>query len=173
MQPWPRLGEEVAHHGDRTMVRRRYRRPDGGEAGFDITLHGETASVLALTNDGRVVLTRQFRPGPERVLLDLPGGFVDDGEDPTAAAARELREETGYAGDVRPAGRTTPNPYSTEVRHIFVATGCRRVEEPSTDVNEDVEVVLVSVAELRDLVRTDRLTVVDGTYLALDALGLL
>ncbi len=173
VEPWERLGEEIVHEGDRTMVRRRYRRPDGGEAGYDVTLHGPVVSVLALTDEDEVVLTRQFRPGPERVLLDLPSGFVDDGEDPGAAAARELAEETGYHGALSSVGRTTPNAYSTEVRHIFVARHCRPSKTQDTEPDEDIEVVLVSLEELRRLLRHDQLTVVDGAYLALDAVGML
>ena len=173
MERWARLGEEIVYEGDRTMARRRYRRPDGEEASFDVTLHGPVVSVLALTDDDEVILTRQFRPGPERVLLDLPSGFVDDGECPAAAAARELAEETGYAGDLVEVGRTTPNPYSTEVRHVFVARRCRRRQAPDTEPDEDIEVVLVAVDELRRLLRDDQLSGVDGAYLALDAVGLL
>ncbi len=171
MDPWPRVGEEIVYRGDRTMARRTYRRPDGEETRFDVTLHGPVVSVLALTEDEDVILARQFRPGPERVLLDLPSGFVDDGEDPATAAARELTEETGYEGALTRVGRTTPNAYSTEVRHIFVARNCRRVRAQETDTDEDIEVVLVQVEELRQLLRDDQLTVVDGAYMALDALG--
>jgi ADP-ribose pyrophosphatase len=163
----------LVYDGDRRMARRRYRRPDGGHASYDVTLHGPVVSVLALTDDGRVVLTRQFRPGPERVLLDLPSGFVDEGEEPQTAAGRELAEETGYEGDLSYLGRTTPNAYSTEVRHVFVARGCRRVRRPETEPDEDIEVVLLAPEALRRCLRTDGLTVVDGTYLALDLLGLL
>lgn len=171
MQPWPRIAEEMVYKGDRTMARRTYRRPDGEEAGYDVTLHGPVVSVLALTDDDQVILTRQFRPGPERVMVDMPSGFVDDGEDPAAAAARELAEETGYEGTLSPVGRITPNGYSTEVRHIFVARDCRQVRDQATAPDEHIEVFLVSIDELRRLLRDDRLTVVDGAYLALDALG--
>jgi ADP-ribose pyrophosphatase len=171
MEPWPRVGEEVVYQGDRTIARRRYRQPDGQETGYDITLHGPVVSVLALDDADQVVLTRQFRPGPERVLFDLPSGFVDDDESPEAAAARELAEETGYEGSLREVGCVTPNAYSTEARHVFVATTCRRRQEPDTEGDEDIEVELVSVDRLRELLRAGDLSVVDAAYLALDALG--
>ncbi|HEV2760348.1 MAG TPA: NUDIX hydrolase [Acidimicrobiales bacterium] len=173
MEPWPRLAEEIVYRGDRTIARRHYRQPDGAETTFDVTLHGSVVSVLALDEGGKVVLARQFRPGPERVLFDLPSGYVEDDEDVASAAARELAEETGYVGTMREVGRTTPNAYSTEVRHIFVATDCRRRQEPDTEDDEDIEIVLVTVDRLRELLRGDELTVVDGAYLALDVLGLL
>jgi ADP-ribose pyrophosphatase len=171
MEPWPCVGEEIVYQADRTVARRTYRRPDGEEAGYDVILHGPGVSVLALTDDDEVVLTRQFRPGPERVLLDLPSGFIDDGEDPATAAARELAEETGYEGRLTEVGRTTPDAYSTQVRHIFVGRECRPVQTQHTEPDEDIEVVLVPVDELRRLLREDQLTVVDGAYLALDVVG--
>jgi ADP-ribose pyrophosphatase len=171
MEPWPRLREEIVYQLDRTMARRTYRRPDGEETSYDVILHDPGVTVLALTEDNEVVLTRQFRPGPERIMLDLPSGFIDDGEDAETAAARELAEETGYEGTLVRVGRTTPNGYSTEVRHIFVARNCRRVQKQETEPDEDIEIVLVSLAQLRRLLRDDQLTVVDGTYLALDAIG--
>lgn len=174
-----RLSEEVVYEGDRRLVRRRYASPDGGDGGdgemtFDVVLDGPGTAVLALTDDGDVVLTRQFRPGAERVVWDLPGGFVDDGETPAAAAARELREETGYeATEVDVVASMFPSAYSTEQRHAVVARGCRRTSRPDTDEDERVEVRLVSVDELRRIVRAGELTAVDAAYLALDHAGLL
>ncbi len=173
MEPWPRLAEEIVYDGDRTIARRHYRQPDGTQTTFDVTLHGSVVSVLAFEKGGKVVLARQFRPGPERVLFDVPSGYVEDDEDIASAAARELAEETGYEGTLRQVGRTTPNAYSTEVRHIFVATDCERRKETDTEDDEDIDVVLVTVDRLRELLRSDELTVVDGAYLALDVLGLL
>ena len=82
-----------------------------------------------------------------------------------------LAEETGYEGSLAQVRRTTLSGYSTAVRHIFVARDCRRVQSQETEADEDVEIVLVSVDELRRLLRDDRLTAVDGAYLALDAVG--
>jgi ADP-ribose pyrophosphatase len=131
--------------------------------------------VFALTEEGEVVLTRQFRPGPERVLWDLPSGFVDEGEDPADAAARELREETGYeaSSPMRRIGEVAPNAYSSEVRHLFVAEGCRKASGQDTDAGEEIEVVVVPVAEVRRIAAAGEMTAVDCTYMAMDALGLL
>jgi ADP-ribose pyrophosphatase len=168
-----RVGEQVVYEGDRRLARRRYASPDG-DVTFDIVLDGPGTAVLALTDDGHVVLTRQFRPGAERVVWDLPGGFVDEGETPAEAAARELREETGYeAAEVAVVAALYPSAYSTEKRHAVVARGCRRTAPPATDEDERVEVRLVSVDELRRIARAGDLTAVDAAYLALDHAGLL
>lgn len=174
MEPWTRIAEELLHDGEHlSLARRHYRRPDGGEASFEVTLQAAGVSVLALTPDDRVVLVREFRPGPERVVFDLPSGFIDHGEEPAAAANRELAEETGYRGTLQEVGCTTPHAYSSEVRHVFVARDCRRTGDSDPQGDEDIQVVLVTLDELRLMLRNDQLTVVDGAYLALDAAGLL
>jgi 8-oxo-dGTP pyrophosphatase MutT (NUDIX family) len=69
------------------------------------------ANILALTKNGEVVLVKQYRHGVCDVLWELPGGVVEDGEDPTDGARRELLEETGYrALDLIPVGQLYPNP---------------------------------------------------------------
>ena len=67
-------------------------------------------TVLAVTADGRIPMVRQYRPAPEREMLELPSGHVDPGESPEAAARRELHEETGYrASRLRLLGRLVPD----------------------------------------------------------------
>jgi len=68
----------------------------GGEAEFFALRPDDYVSVLALTQEGRVLLVRQYRPVVEAFTLELPSGHVDPGESPAEAARRELAEETGY-----------------------------------------------------------------------------
>ena len=103
---------------------------------------------------------RQFRFGTWSTTLEIPGGMVDPDEDPAAAAARELEEETGY----RPAqlsklGVTEPNPAIQNNRlHHFLATGCTKVHEGAQEESEDIVVELVPAAELDALVRSGAIT---------------
>ena len=110
---WERVDERVAYDGYRRLLARRYRLPDGSEREFEIKDEGPTAVVVALTPEQRVVLVREFRPGVEEELLELPGGLVDEGEEPAAAAAWELLEETGYRGEIVPLGSMVDCAYST------------------------------------------------------------
>jgi ADP-ribose pyrophosphatase len=97
-QPWEQLDQRPRTDGWLPIVTRTYRMPDGSVSEWDIHLPSfTTVAVLALTDDDRVVLVRQFRPGPGQVLMELPGGVVDPGESPVEAARRELLEESGYA----------------------------------------------------------------------------
>ena len=172
-EDWELLGERTLHTGWRTVVGRRFRTPDGVEREFEVIVEEDTAVVLGLTDAQDVVLVREYRPGPREALLELPGGLVDEGETPAEAATRELLEETGYAGDLHPAGSIVDSAYSTRERHTFVATGCHRVQDPAPTDGEFPEVVLLPLAAFREHLRGGRCTDVASGYAGLDALSLL
>src|SRR4051812_36429359 len=112
MRPWQKLSEHLSYDGFRTILTRRFRFPDGREADYDVFSSPDIVAVLAITEADEVLLVREFRPGPEELLYELPGGIVDPGETPEEAARRELLEETGYEGDLRAAGTSWAGPYS-------------------------------------------------------------
>src|SRR5689334_15288255 len=130
---WKRLKEEFFRFGYRRLVKRTYELPDGRTADFDIVDGGRVVCILALTVTNQVVLAKQYRPGPEKVLLELPGGGANEDEEPLEAARREFLEETGYNGDFQFIGTSLVGGYSTMVRYNFVATNCRKVQEPQLD----------------------------------------
>lgn len=173
--PWAILGETelVAPAGFMTLVSRRYRLPDGRESDWDLLQGGRTVAVLALTPDRSILLARQFRPGPGRVLDEMPGGVVEVDEDVADAARRELLEETGYAGDVEVIARSWLCANATTVRHVAIATDCRKVAEPAPVGDEFCVPLLVSLEEFREQLRRGDLTDTDLGYMALDRLGLL
>jgi ADP-ribose pyrophosphatase len=168
---WRKLGEELVHDRFRRIVGRRFALPDGSTAEFEIWDERDTVAVLALTPERDVVLVRQFRPGPEDVLLELPGGVVEKDQTPLEAARAELLEESGYEGKLRSVGTTFGNAYSMRTKHLFAATDCRSVADPAP--HEFTEPVVMPLADFRDHLRGGRLTDVDAGYRALDQLGLL
>ena len=173
MKSWKKLREEPLYQGFRTIVRRVFAGPRDREVEFEIKQEQPVVCLLALTVAGKVLIAKQFRPGPEQVVLELPAGAVDEGESPEEAAARELLEETGYAGELRYVCTSFVGAYTTMVRHNFTAVNCRHVQEPRQTDRERIQVVEMTVAEFRDHLRSGQLSDVGAGYLGLDALNLL
>jgi ADP-ribose pyrophosphatase len=173
MDEWRLTSQRPGSAGFINVVARTYDRPDGTTATWDVVEDADAAAVLAFTPAGDVVLVRQFRPGPARVLDELPGGFIEPGETPVVAAARELLEETGYRGTIEIVGSCWLMANSTRRQYIAVARDCEQVAEPELDPEELCEPVVVSYADFRRHLRTGDLTDTDLAYLALDHLGLL
>lgn len=117
-------------------------------------------NVIALTDADEIIFVRQQRHGTETVSLELPGGMVDAGETPQAAALRELSEETGYAGqETVSLGWVHPNPALQANRcHSFLVTGARLAAQPSPDEHEEFELLLLPRAKLEELVKTGQVT---------------
>ena len=98
--------------------------------------------VLVVVEGGELVLVRQSRPGPGSPTLELPSGKLEDREAPADAAARELAEECGLAAEVwSPVGTFWAAPgYSTELVHVFEASGLSQADPAQLDDDEDIEV---------------------------------
>src|ERR1700741_3666225 len=99
-RPWERGGtRELAAYEMFSVREDRSRSPKDGEVHtFQIAVSPGGVAVIALTDDGRMVMVEQFRHGTRLTSLELPSGVVDEGETPEDAARRELREETGFEG---------------------------------------------------------------------------
>lgn len=125
-----------------------------GEREYVRLRFADWVNVLPITADGQALLVRQHRWGIEASSLEVPGGAVDPGEDPGVAAARELREETGYGGGaLRSLGWVWANPAIQDNRTwLFVAEGVSLEGEPDRGAGEeDLTVERVPVADLRRL----------------------
>lgn len=169
---WELLEDDLSAFAYRRTVGRRYRLPNGNTGDFDVVIGNDQVGIVAVTDDDHVVLARQYRPGPGRIVGDLPGGRVEADEDPAVAAARELLEETGYAAErIHIVGSTFISGYATGVRYAALAVGCRRVAEPTLDATEDVEVVLLSMDDFRAHTRDGQFTTQDVAWTCLDALS--
>jgi ADP-ribose pyrophosphatase len=150
------------------IVTRKYELPDGRLTEWYLVDGGKTVAIFALTPENDVILVRQFRPGPNRVLDEMPGGYVDSGESPVEAARRELLEETEYEGDVQILASTWLSASATTQKFVAIARNCRRIGEPAQHDYELCEPVIVSLQDFRDQLRRGELTDTDLGYLALD-----
>ena len=113
-------------------------------------------NVVPVTRRGELILVRQERHGIAAPTLEIPGGMVDPGEPPAAAALRELLEETGYRGEtVEPLGWLHPNPAIQSNRlHLFLARDVVKMGGATPEPHEEVEVVTVPITQARALVRS-------------------
>jgi ADP-ribose pyrophosphatase len=156
--PWVKIIRDRLHH-----------RGSGEERDyFYLASPNDAVASVALTDDGCVLLTRQYRHPLRRVIWDLPAGAMQTDEDPSEAACRELEEESGYrAGEMIPLAYFNQFPGSMQVgTHIFLARKLDWVGQ-RLDPGEELEVVAMPFHQALEMVLTGE--VVDGSLM----LGLL
>ncbi len=127
--------------------------PDQRERDYDLVRHPDSVTILPLDRDGGVWFVTQFRVGSGSILLELPAGVLDEGEDPLTAASREIREEIGMAaGHLQLLGSYYLAPgYCSELNHVYLATDL--VSSPlKMDEDEFLGVRKVHVDEIDTLV---------------------
>ena len=142
------------------LRRERFRSSQSGLVhDYFITEVADGVHAIAVTPDDEVVLVRQFRAGSRRDSLETPGGLLETGEDPGEAGARELLEETGYAGDpAESLGILRPNPaLLTMAITTVVIRNARRIADPRPDDREELSVVLAPASEVSAMIRDGRI----------------
>jgi len=151
---------ELVYQGVFLRVRRDTARlPDQSLHPREWVMHPGASAIVALADDGRVLIERQFRYPMGRVMIEFPAGKLDPGEDSLACAQRELMEETGYQA-VQWARAGVLHPvvsYSTEFIDIWFARGLTAGER-QLDVGEFLEVFSASVSELLHWCQTGQVT---------------
>lgn len=113
-------------------------------------------TAVAITREGKFIFERQYRHAAGMTMMEIPGGCVDpEDENLEKAISRELLEETGYAFDrLEYLGKTSANPSThNNWMHFFLATGGVQVSGQSLDPNEEIELHLLSLEEVKDLLK--------------------
>ena len=174
IEKWEEISrEEIFSKYGRGIEKVDFKLPNGKVSDFYIKKESVFVATLAITKDEKIILVKQFRPGPKEILTELPGGYVDKGETPKQAAERELLEETGYRGKAEFLTSIIGDGYSTMEKNCVVVTDCEKFSEQKLEENEFTEVVLMSISEFRELLRSGKSSDVEVGYIGLDYLGLL
>jgi len=172
---WREVNREIAYKKySQAIERRDYKMPDGEIRDYYIRVEAPGVCVLAFTSDNEVITIPQYRPGPNAILRELPGGRPEEGETAVQAGVRELLEETGYAGEVEGwIGTWQADAYSQMDRSVIIVKNCQKVADQKLDTTEFGEVELVGISDFVTQVRAGKLTDTAGAMLALDHTGLL
>ena len=121
------------------------------------------ATFSSLINPGRPISPAAFQvnkigpemlkdaPGPEKVICELPGGRLDEGEDHVVTAERELLEETGFKGELTYLGSRPYTPYSTGILYMYMAINCQRIADLKLDPQEFLEVKLYPLEDFKKM----------------------
>ena len=126
---------------------------------FYVNEYPDWANAVCLTKEGQVVMVRQYRHGLGTTEIELPGGVVEEGEPPEEGIRREVLEETGYSFEkFEYLGKVSANPSTTNnYTHFYLATGGEKTAEPDLDHSEEIEVLLMTIDEVKDLVRKNKI----------------
>lgn len=134
-------------------------------------------TAVAITCEGEFIFERQYRHALGLTMMEIPGGCVDlTDKDPKEAIARELMEETGYKFDsIEFLGKTSANPSTNNNwMHFYLATGGKHVSSQSLDANEEIEIKLLRLEEVKDLLRNKQIVQsmhATALFYALEKLG--
>jgi ADP-ribose pyrophosphatase len=128
--------------------------PDGKIVGaYYVVELPVSVCALAITEEGKVLLIRQYRHPIAETIIELPGGFIDEGEDPFKAIGRELLEETGHEFSlIEYLGKVAANPgVLSGYTYLYLAQGGKKIASQSLDHNEEIELLLAPLEEVHEM----------------------
>lgn len=132
--------------------------PDGKTALRDIVDHPGGVGVLALTDDNKIIMVRQYRKPIEKAIYEIPAGKLDKNEEPLKCGKRELEEETGYkAKEFISLGHMYPTPgFANETTHMFLARGLYK-GEVHPDEDEFLDVEMFEINKVKEMIMNNEI----------------
>ena len=152
------IESKIVYEGPIFKIRKHKVNSVAGESVRDVLEHSGGVVMIAVTDDGKILMEEQFRKPLDKVILELPAGKLEPGEDPKEAALRELAEETGYrAGSIEHIVTYTPTcGYSNEYLYVYV---CKELTpgETNLDDTESIDVVEYTADELIEMIMNKKI----------------
>jgi ADP-ribose pyrophosphatase len=171
---WKKQRESLVFDSYRKIISRTFLLPNGKETDYEVFTGPDFVVVAAFDTEGKAIINKQFRAGPEVALYGFPSGMVDEGEQAVDAAKRELTEETGFVAGEIEFLKTVKMNYGTFEQHSFIATNCQPIAEKRLDSTEFIENELWEIEKLKSTLRNPNenlLAHLDVIYMVLDRLG--
>ncbi|MED4204289.1 NUDIX hydrolase [Neobacillus mesonae] len=134
--------------------------PNGKQAKREIVKHPGAVAVIALTNENKIVMVEQYRKALEKIIVEIPAGKLEKGEEPASCARRELEEETGYVCEsLEPLLSFYTSPgFADEIVHVFLAKGLTKKENPAAmDEDEFVNLKELTLEEAIQYVKEQKI----------------
>ncbi|MDM5316023.1 NUDIX hydrolase [Fictibacillus sp. b24] len=125
----------------------------------EIVKHPGAVAVLAVTNEGKMLMVEQFRKPLEKTIIEIPAGKLEKGEDPLECAQRELMEETGYSCEsMESIGSFYTSPgFADELIHLYFTDTLVKQGAQMTDEDEFLNVMEISVDEAKEMMKDERI----------------
>lgn len=153
------LNSKIVFHGKVfDIVQEEIKLPNGKQGIFDIVNHNDSVAILPVDQEGKILLVRQYRYPIRKLLLEIPAGVMENGENPQDCAQRELREEIGMgAKNMELVGQFyLAGGYSTEYMHVFLASDLfKSYAQPDDD--EFIQIEKYAISEILQMARNDEL----------------
>jgi ADP-ribose pyrophosphatase len=142
----------------------------GNKGRREVVLHPGGGVIVPVTPEGKIIFVRQYRYPFDTVMIELPAGKLDKGEDPLNCATRELTEETGYtSGNIKKLGKIYTSPgFCNEILHIYLAENLTPGNHAREEGEEGMEIIELSLSEAEEKIRKGEIVdakTISGLYM--------